>query len=151
MPFSPLAPAIFFDEDDIAGLIVALSERLRRDPRVRSVMDRLVGNRWYEAEQEIGAFLSASILMSAPPTIDFDWLARAMGVLTPDDIDALADILLAAALTAFPLHSAAVVSEICDRLVELARWIVGADSEERRQRLVEVHDRIRAGALMSGL
>jgi hypothetical protein len=151
MPFSPLAPAVFFDDDDIAGLIVLVSERLRRDLRVRPVMDKLVGNRWYEAEQEIGAFLAASVFLSSRPGIDVEWLAKAMDVLVPQDVDALADIMLSTALTAFPLQSAAVVAEICDRLAEMARWVLAAKGTRRQQRIQKLHERVVAGALMNGL
>jgi hypothetical protein len=151
MPFSPLAPAVFFDDDDIAGLITVLSERLRRDQRVRPVMDKLVGNHWYEAEQEIGAFLAASVFLSSRPRIDAEWLAAAMEVLAPEDVDALADIMLSAALSAFPLQSAAVVAEICDRLAEMARWVLAGKGARRQQRSLKMHERIVAGALMNGL
>jgi hypothetical protein len=151
MPFSPLSPSVFFEDDDLAGLIATLSERLRRDARVRPVMDKLVGNRWYEAEQEIDAFLSASVFLAARPSLDLEWFTAAMSVLTPDDVDALADIVLTCALTAFPLQSAAVVAEICDRLAEMARWVLAGKGARRQQRSLKMHERIVAGALMSGL
>jgi hypothetical protein len=114
-------------------------------------MDRLVGNRWYEAEQEIGAFLAASVFLSSRPRIDAEWLGAAMEVLAPDDVDALADIMLSAALSAFPLQSAAVVAEICDRLAEMARWVLAGKGARRQQRSLKMHERIVAGALMNGL
>jgi hypothetical protein len=149
MPFSPLAPALFFEESDLRALVAEFSERIRRDRQLRPVLDHLVGNRWYEAEQASEAFFRATLFAEGTPAVDANWLALAVRWLDPAAIDALVAILLDCALVAFPLHGAALLAEITEQLATDLKAVLAADGVVRQRRLLETYARLRAGALMS--
>lgn len=149
MPFPPFAPSVFFDEADIDTLAAEFSERVRRNPLLRPAMDGLVGNRWEDAEMAMGGFLRATLFLQERPAVDGDWLARAVRMLDDTAIDLLADILLDCALVALPLHSAAVVAEICEQLARLLKSVAAEDGVAQQRLLLRARARLSAGALMN--
>jgi len=151
MPFPPFAPSVFFDEADIDALVAEFGERIRRSTALRPAMDRLVGNRWEDAEREAGAFLRATLFLEGRPAVDGDWLVQLLRLLDATDIDELADILLDCALVALPLHSAAVVAEVGEEVARLLKGIVSHDGVARQRLLLKARSRLAAGALMSRL
>lgn len=151
MPFPPFAPSVYFDEADLAALVAEFSERVRRNPDLRPAIDRLVGNRWEEAEATTSSFLQATLFLERRPDVDGDWLARSIRMLDAATIDQLADILLDCALVMLPLHSAAVVAEVSDALARLLKDVVIHDGVMRQRLLLKVQSRLAAGALMSGI
>ncbi|KRA43203.1 hypothetical protein [Devosia sp. Root635] len=151
MPFPPFAPSVYFDEADLAALVAEFSERVRRNPTLRPAMDRLVGNRWEEAEAAAASFLQATLFLEKRPDVDGDWLARSIRMLDAATIDQLTDILLDCALVVLPLHSAAVVAEVSDALARLLKDVVIHDGVMRQRLLLKVQSRLAAGALMSGI
>lgn len=151
MPFPPFAPSVYFEEADLAALVAEFSERVRRSPALRPAMDRLVGNRWEDAEAAAASFLQATLFLDRAPEVDGDWLARSVRTLDADTIDQLTDILLDCALVVLPLHSAAVVAEISDQLAHLLKGVMAHDGVMRQRLLLKVQSRLAAGALMSRL
>ncbi len=151
MPFPPFAPSVFFDDADIDALVAAFSERIRGNAGLRPAMDRLIGNRWEDAEKAAGAFLRATLFLDSRPDIDGDWLVQVLRLLDASDIDQLSDILLDCALVALPLHSAAVVAEVGEELARLLKGVVAHDGVARQRLLLKARSRLSAGALMSRL
>ena len=151
MPFLISAPSVFFEDSELRALIAQFSERVRRDTRVRPAMDRLIGNRWYEAEQGAETFLLATLFLEERPEVDLDFLARAVQILGPDEIDALAEIMLECALVAFPLQSAAAIVEIAEMLAGAIKAAAVSRGTARRRLLNQVYSRLSAGTLMSRL
>ncbi|MEF2554606.1 hypothetical protein VQ042_25540 [Aurantimonas sp. A2-1-M11] len=151
MPCSSFAPSIYFDDSDLDALAREFSERIRADSTLRPVLDRLVGNRWEDAELAITDFLHASLFLQSHPQIDEDWLTRAAHDLNLATLDRLGDILLDCALVALPLHSAAVIAEISDALACLLGDVVSLEDADRKRRLPYLYDRLRSGALMNRL
>lgn len=149
MPFLTSAPSVFFDDSELRALIAEFSERVRRDGRVRPAMDRLIGNRWHEAERGAESFLIATLFLEERPDVDSDFLARAVQVLRPDEIDVLADIMLECALVTFPLQSAAAIVEVAEMLASAIKAVVVSRGTARPHRLNEVYSRLNAGMLMS--
>jgi len=149
MPFPPFAPSVYFEEADLAALVAEFSERVRRNPVLRPAMDRLVGNRWEDAEAAATAFLAATLFLEQRPEIDGDWLARSIHTLDADSIDLLADILLDCALVVLPLHSAAVGAQINDALARLLKDVVSQDGVARQRLLLKVQSRLASGGLMN--
>ena len=151
MPFPPFAPAVFFEESDLDALISEFSERVRRSHALRPSMDRLVGNRWEEAEAAASSFLRATLFLEQRPQVNGDWLARSVRLLDGDTIELLADILLDCALVVLPLQSAAVVAQIGEQLAYLLKDVAGRKGVARQRLLLKVQSRLAAGALMSRL
>jgi hypothetical protein len=149
MPFLPSAPSVFLEDCELRAVLADFSERIRRDGRVRPAMDRLVGNRWLEAEQNAEAFLHATLFLEALPEVDTDFLARAVEVLGPTEIDALAEIMLECALVGFPLQSAAAIIEVTQMLADAIKVVAASAGVARQRRLDEISARLSAGALMS--
>jgi len=151
VPSSPIAPSNYFDEADLDALVREFSERLRRDTSLRPVLDRLIGNRWEDAEATVGAFLRATLFMLDCPQLDDDWFDRAAQSLDQNALERLGDILLDCALVALPLHSAAVIADIGDALTRQLGDVVALQGAARQDRLLQVRGRLRAGALMARL
>lgn len=151
MPFPPFAPSLYFDEAEIDALVAELSHRIRRSPALRPAMDRLIGNRWEEAEAAAGAFLRATLFLETRPQVNGDWLARSLRLLDAEAIDRLGDLLLDCALVALPLHRAGVVGEIGDALADLLKGVLAVDGVARQRLLLKARSRLAAGALMSRL
>lgn len=151
MPFPPFAPSVYFEEAELAALVAEFSERVRRNPDLRPALDRLVGNRWEEAEAAAGSFLRATLFLEQRPDVDGDWLAKSIRTLDVASIDQLADILLDCALVVLPLHSAAVVAEVSDALARLLKDVLAHDGAMRQRLLLRMQSRLAAGALMSSV
>ncbi len=148
MPSLVSAPSVYFEDSEIRALVVEFSERLRRDPRVRPALDRLVGNRWLEAEQNAESFLTAMLFLTARPIVDRDFLVRAVEILEQDEIDAIAEIMLDCALLAFPLQSAAAVVEVVEMLANAIASVASCEKVLQPQRLDDVYSRLSTGTLM---
>lgn len=151
MPCPPFAPSIYFEDADIEELVREFSERLRRDQALRQALERLVGNRWEQAEKVATEFLHATLFLQRRPQIDAEWLARAAQELNLPALNRLGEILLDCALVALPLHSAAVIAEIGDALARLLGDVVTLEGAARGAFLAALYDRLRSGALMSRL
>ncbi|WP_421462389.1 hypothetical protein [Aurantimonas sp. NFXS3] len=151
MPCSPFAPSIYFDDADLDAFAREFSERIRADSTLRPVFNRLIGNRWEDAELAITDFLRASLFLRSNPRIDAIWLARAVQDLNLATLDRLGDILLDCALATLPLHSAAVIAEISNALARLLGDVVSVEGAGRQKRLQYLYVRLRSGALMSQL
>jgi truncated hemoglobin YjbI len=116
MPCLPHDPSIFIEEDTISELVAAFSERLRRSSRLRPLFDRLVGNRWLEFEEQIAAFWTQVLLQFPTDPRQIDAAFHAAASLDGDDVEALAAVWLDACLAVFPLHAAASVTELAERI-----------------------------------
>ncbi len=147
----PFASSVYFEETDLAALVIAFSERVRRDPTLRPAMDRLVGNQWEAAEAATAAFLRATLFLERRPDVDGNWLARCICMLDAASIDRLADILLDCALVVLPLHSAAIVAEVSDALASLLKDVLAHDGVTRQRLLLRMQSRLAAGALMNSV
>lgn len=111
MSFLLSGPILFVDDDELAACIEILSERIRRDAVLRPALDRLVGNRWADAERQAYYLFHATLFRDERPKVDANWLARAARALSSDQVDRLADILLSCVFETFPVHSA---GDLCD-------------------------------------
>ena len=151
MPCPVFAPSIYFDDSDLEALAREFSERIRGDAALRPVLDRLVGNRWEDAELAIIEFLHASLFMRCHSGIDEDWLIRAAYDLDVVTLDLLRDTLIDCAFVALPLHSAAVIAEISDALARLLGDVVSLEESDRKRDLQYLSERLRPGALMNRL
>ena len=143
-------PILFLDDDELAACIEMFSERIRRDAVLRPALDRLVGNRWADAEQQAYSLFHATLFRDERPNVDANWLARAARTLTPDQVDRLADILQSCVFETFPVHSAGDLCDIATELANALKSIISTDGLERQRRLLKTHARLNAGALLSG-
>jgi len=150
MPFSPLDPSTYFDDADLAVLVALFSDRVRREPALHASLNRLVGNRWEQAEQRLDALFRAALTLTSLPQVDRDWLSLATQLLGSSELRLLADLMLDCAMVAFPLQSASLIVEISERLGELVESISQCDGAERQSRLAAACDRLASGALMNG-
>lgn len=144
-------PIQFVDDDEIKACIEMFSERIRQDATVRPALDRLVGNRWEDAEQEVHSLFHATLFGDACPNIDANWFARAARVLKPDEVDRLTDTLLSCILETFPIDSTGDLYEIATELANTLKAIMATDGLERQRQLLRTHARINAGALLNGI
>ena len=147
MPSLVSAPSVYFEDSEIRALVAEFSERLRSDPRVRPALDRLVGNRWLEAEQHAESFLAATLFLTDRPTVDRDFLAKAVEILGQDEIDVIAEIMLDCALLSFPLQSAAAVIEVTEMLADAIGSVASSKGVVPRQHLNDVYSRLSNGTL----
>lgn len=151
MSFLLTNPVKFADDDELALCIEMFSERIRRDAVLRPALDRLVGNRWLDAERQAHVLFHVTLFGDACPNIDANWLARAARILTSDQVDRLTDVLVACVFETFPIHSAGDICEIATELARILKSIIITDGLERQRRLIRTHVRLNAGALLSGL
>ena len=150
MSFLLSGPILFMDDDELAACIEMFSERIRGDATLRPALDRLVGNRWADAEQQTYALFRATLFRDGRPSVDANWLARAVRVLSPDQVDRLADVLMSCVFETFPVHSAGDLCDIATELANTLKSIISTDGLERQRRLLKTHARLNAGALLSG-
>ena len=151
MPFLPLSPSTFFEDEDLRDFVAEVSEALRADALVRPALDQLVGNQWLEAERAMEAFLWAVLFMESTPLVDADWLTCAAEVLSLEEIERLGDLILGCSFRVFPLHTAAAVIEFVERLVEAMRDLAGLDDGAICLGVRNTQTRLQAGALMGRL
>jgi hypothetical protein len=149
MSFLMSGPALFVDDDELAACIEMFSARVRLDAVLRPAMDLLVGNRWADAEKQAHRLFHASLFRDAAPNVDANWLARAVRVLQPGEVDRTVDILISCILETFPLDSAGEICEIATELANTLKAIIATDGLERQRRLLHTHIRLNAGALLS--
>jgi hypothetical protein len=148
MPFLTSAPSVFFDDSELRDLIAEFSERVRRDVRVRPAMDRLIGNRWHEAEQGAEDFLLATLFLEERPLVSSEFLGKAIQVLGPGEIDTLSEIMLECALLTFPLQSAAAICEVAHMLATAIKIVAVSEGSARQLKFNEFCSRLTAGTLM---
>jgi hypothetical protein len=151
MPFLMSSPVHFVDDDELAACLEMFSDRIRQDAVLRPALDRLVGNRWADAEQQAHILFHSTLFGDGRPNIDLNGLARAVRLLRPTDVDRLEDILLACVLETFPINSAGEVFEIAAELASTLKSIIITDGLDRQRRLLRAHARLNAGALLSSL
>ena len=151
MPFLMSSPVLFVDDDELVACLEMFSDRIRQDAVLRPALDRLVGNRWADAEQQAYILFHSTLFGDGRPKIDANWLARAVRLLRPDEVDRLEDILLACVLETFPINSAGDVFEIAAELASTLKSIIVTDGLERQRLLLRAHTRLNAGALLSTL
>lgn len=116
MPCLPHDPSIFIEEDTILELVAEFSDRLRRSQQLRPIFDRLVGNRWLDFEEQMAAFWTRVLLQAPTDPRQIDEAVHAVATLGANDITALAAVWLDACLSVFPLHAAASVTELAERI-----------------------------------
>jgi hypothetical protein len=108
------------DEDSLRDIILAFSERLRAHARLRSPLDRIVGNRWYDFEVGLEHFLTALIARTGDHGGGLLALYEAFPALAPEHVTDARDLFMETALTILPLHAAASLSELADSVCDLA-------------------------------
>ena len=145
------SPVVFLDDDELAACVEMFSERIRSDALLRPALDRLVGNRWADAERQAYRMFHATLFRDECPQVEANWLARAARVLSPDQVDRLADILLSCVFETFPVHTAGDLCDIATELANTLKSIIATDGLERQRRLLKMHARLNAGALLNGL
>ena len=151
MPFLLSGPIVFVDDEELRPCIAEFSERVRRDKALRPALDHVVGNRWADGEETALNLVHTTLFRDGRPNVSADWLARATRALRYEDVDRLAEIFVDCAMEAFPLHSAAGVSEIASELAVTLKGIVNSDGLQRQRLLLSAYARLSAGALLAGL
>lgn len=151
MSFLLSGPILFIDDDELLNCIELFSECIRNDVAIRPALDRLVGNRWADAEHQAHGLFHAALFGDARPRIDADFLARAVRVLKPEDVDRLADTLLSCILQTFPVNSAGDVCEVATELASTLKAVIATEGLERQRQLLKTLARLNAGALLSRL
>ncbi len=147
MPFMPLDPSVYIDDTIIADLSEELSHQLRMDRRLRPILDRLVGNQWYEFEIGFENFWRAVVLQTGGHAEYVDAVSIHFSELTPEDVRTISDVFLEACLKAVPLHTAARFAEISDAALSAIHSALKPDDREHYDRLIEVRDSLKAGRI----
>jgi hypothetical protein len=147
MPFMPLDPSIYIDDSVIGDLVDELSYRLRKDPHLRPLLDRLVGNRWLEFEIGFARFWRAVVLQTGSHAEYVALVSIHFPDLNPEDVRRLSDIFLEASLAAVPLHAAACFSEISDAALSALGSALREEGQARSIRLLAVRESLIAGGV----
>lgn len=113
-------PSIFLDECTLHEIVLELSDRLRRHPRLRTPLDRVVGNRWHEFEDDFATFLSELTWLSGQQGGGIVALFEAFPDLGPEHVADACEVFMEAVLTVLPLHAAAAMTELAERVCDLA-------------------------------
>lgn len=142
---------LFVDDDELAACLGTFSDRIRMDTVLRPALNRLVGNRWADAEQQAYLFFRATLFREELPKVDANLLARAARALSSHQVDRLADILMSCIFETFPINSASGLCDVAAELSATLKSIIDADGLERQRLLLKAHTRLNAGALLSGL
>lgn len=116
MPCLPHDPSIFVEDETVAELVAAFSDRLRRSEQLRPMLKRLVGNSWWAFEEQIAAFWMRVLLQAPTDPCQVDEALTAVATLEPDEVSTLSSIWLEACLAVFPFHAAASVAELAERI-----------------------------------
>lgn len=112
------------DEDSLCDFVVILSERLRAHPRLRGPLDRVIGNRWSEFELDLTHFIAALGARTGDHGGGLVALFEAFPELAPEHVAEVRDLLVETALAVLPLHAAASLSDITDRICDLVLRIL---------------------------
>ena len=112
--------AFGLDEDSLHDVVAALSERLRAHPRLRRPLDRIIGNRWSEFEHDLAHFIAALGARTGDHGGGLAALFEAFPELAPEHVADARDLFVETALTVLPLHAAASLSDLADRVCDLA-------------------------------
>jgi hypothetical protein len=139
------------DEDSLHDVVATLSERLRAHPRLRRPLDRVVGNRWSEFEHDLMHFIAALGARTGDHGGGLAALFEAFPDLAPEHVTDARDLFVETALTVLPLHTAASLSDIADRVCDLAlralRPLPGETSSmPLSHRISEAEEALRIGA-----
>lgn len=142
--------AFGLDEDSLHDVVIALSERLRAHPRLRHPLDRIVGNRWSDFEQGLQHFLAALGARTGDHGGGLAAAFEAFPQLTPEHVADLRDLFVETALAVLPLHAAAGLSELADRVCDLALRALcpppgRASTVPLARRISEAEDALRIG------
>jgi hypothetical protein len=148
---SLLSQVFFVDREDLEAVVLEFSERVRRDAGLRPALDRLVGNRWGEAEQTALGFLGDGVFGDKTTEVDIDVLALATSLFDATDVWRVEEILLDCALVCLPLHSAARISAVAEEFGRALRAIMALDGGARQRLLVRTRASLASGALLSTL
>ena len=112
--------AFGLDEDSLHDVVATLSERLRAHPLLRRPLDRVVGNRWSEFEHDLAHFLAALSARTGDHGGGLAALFEAFPELAPEHVADARDLFVESALAVLPLHAAASLSDVADRVCDLA-------------------------------
>lgn len=148
MPFMPLDPSIYIDDDVIADLVDELSYRLRMDKTLRPVLDKLVGNQWHEFETGFEKFWRSVVLQTGDHAQYVATVSVHFAELTPEDVIAISDVFLEASLRSVPLHTAARFTEISETALSALTSALRLDDRERSDRLLEVRESLMTGSVL---
>jgi truncated hemoglobin YjbI len=148
MPFMPLDPSIYIDDNVIADLVDELSYRLRMDRKLRPVLDKLVGNQWHEFEIGFAEFWRSVVLQTGDHTQHVATASVRFAELTPEDVSAISDVFLEASLRSVPLHTAARFAEISEIALSALNSALRSDDRERSDRLLEVCESLMTGSVL---
>ncbi|WP_157089725.1 hypothetical protein [Bosea sp. WAO] len=146
-----LDPSIFVDDDILRDIAESLSERLRRHRRLRGGLDRIIGNRWQEFEDDFARFLGALLFQTGEHGGAIVALHEAFPALEPDHVRDACEVFMEAALEVLPFHAAASLSELSEHVGALVlRALEPATSAAAAvplaQRLNEAEEALRLGA-----
>ncbi|MCA0417857.1 MAG: hypothetical protein LCH80_03940 [Proteobacteria bacterium] len=139
------------DEDSLHDVVVTLSERLRAHPRLRRPFDRVVGNRWSAFEHDLVHFITALGARTGDHGGGLAALFEAFPELAPEHVTDARDLFVETALAVLPLHAAASLSGLADRVCDLALHALGSLTDETGAiplslRIGEAEEALRIGA-----
>jgi len=143
--------ALCLDEDSLRDVVVAFSERLRAHPRLRSPLDRIVGNRWHDFEVGLAHFLDALIARTGDHGGGLLALYEAFPELASEHVADARDLFLETALAVLPLHAAASLSGLADSVCDLALRALrpptgAASATPLAHRIRDAEEALRVGA-----
>lgn len=146
-----LDPSIFVDDEILHDIVRSLSERLRRHARLRCGLDRIIGNRWEEFEQDFARFLGALLLQSGEQGGGIVALHESFPELRPEHVRDACEVFMEAALEVMPFHAAASLSELSEHVGGLVLRALEPPTEAAAalplaRRLSEAEAALRAGA-----
>ncbi|MDL2403433.1 hypothetical protein [Rhizobium mayense] len=141
MPCLPQDPSVYVDEATVFELIDEFSTRLRRTPALRAVLHRLIGNYWFEFEQNMAIVCENILLQQTLREALMDAFFERASALSADNIIEVRAVFLDACLTVLPLHAAASVSELFERAADLLQealdWEGTAGQLERAKTVIK--------------
>ena len=116
MPYLPNNPSIYVDQDIIEDLVDELSVLLRRNARLRPILDVTVGNQWKDFEQGLVELWSRILLMDSGHDAIVAAAKSLNPILSEDDIDEVCAVFLESSLRILPFHSAAAFTELAEAI-----------------------------------
>lgn len=139
------------DEDSLRDVVATLCERLCAHPRLRRPLDRVVGNRWLEFENDLTHFIAALGARTGDHGGGLAALFHAFPELTPEHVADARDLFVESALAVLPLHAAASLSDMADRVCDLALRTLSPQPDDSRARplsirIIEAEEALQIGA-----